>query len=133
MGRRLKKLLKQARNLGKLEAHERHLLRIAAKKLRYMSEFFATLLPDEDAGGRSETVTGHLEKIQKHLGLLQDEVTLRRLLAGLLGETEAERLAAASPVDRKAELRKAVKAVKKLSDAKPFWLKWHKDQKHNQE
>lgn len=131
--RRLKKLLKQARNLGKLEAHERHLLRIAAKKLRYMSEFFATLLPYEDAGGRTETVTGHLEKIQKHLGLLQDEVTLRRLLTGLLGETEAERLAAASPVDRKAELRKAVKAVKKLSDAKPFWLKWRKDQKHNQE
>lgn len=131
--RRLKKLLKQARNLKKLDVDKRHRVRIATKKLRYMGEFFETLLPDADARERYEAVIGQLEKVQKRLGLLQDEVTFRRLLTGLVGPNEAERLAAASPVDRKAELRKAVTAIEKLAAAKPFWLKWQKDQKDNQE
>ena len=133
MARRFKKLLKRARDLKKLGAHKRHRVRIAAKKLRYMGEFFATLLADEQAKESYEKVIGQLEKIQKGLGRLQDEVASRALLAEILGEAKAEQLAAKSPVDRKAELRKATKAVTKLVKATPFWLKWQKDQKHNQE
>jgi inorganic triphosphatase YgiF len=127
LARRLKKLLKTAHDLEKLDAHERHRLRIAAKKLRYMGEFFATLLPDEPARERFESVIRQLEKIQKGLGLLQDEVTFRRLLAELVGEAESKRLAATSPVDSQVELQKAVKAVAKLSEAARFWLEWQDD------
>ncbi|MBL8908988.1 MAG: CHAD domain-containing protein [Rhizobiales bacterium] len=133
LARRLQKLLKRARHLGRLDAHERHRVRIAAKKLRYMGEFFETLLPDGPARKRHETLIRELEKVQKGLGLLQDEVTLRRLLAELVGAAEAERLAAAWPVDRKSELRKAVRAMARLRQVKPFWLKWQKEQKDNQE
>lgn len=133
LARRLKKLLKSARNLEKLDAHERHRVRIAAKKLRYMGEFFESLLADDKARARYQGVIGQLEKVQKHLGLLQDEVTFQRLLGELVGAAEAERLAAVSHVDRKLELRKAVRAMAKLGQAEPFWLQWQKDDRDNQE
>jgi triphosphatase len=133
LARRLKKILDRARRLEKLDPPERHRVRIAVKKLRYMGEFFETLLADDQERQRHETVIRQLEKVQKGLGLLQDEVTFRRLLGELVGETEAERLAATSHVDRKAELRKAVRAMAELRQAKPFWLKWQKDDRDNQE
>ncbi len=133
LARRLKTLLKRASDLEKLDAHKRHGVRIAAKKLRYMGEFFETLLPNEQARERHETVIRQLEKVQKALGLLQDEVTFLRLLTELVGEAEAERLAAASPIDRKAELRKAVKARAKLAKAKPFWVGWQKDERRKRQ
>ena len=133
LARRLKKLLNRSRDLEKRGARKRHRLRIAAKKLRYMGEFFATLVTGEQAKQRHKQVIRQLEKVQKGLGLLQDEVTFRRLLTELVGEAEAERLSATSDVDRKSALRKAVKAMAKLAKAKPFWLKWQKDEKNNQE
>lgn len=133
LARRLKGLLKRARDLETLDAHERHRVRIAAKKLRYMGEFFETVLAGKRAKHRSDQVIRQLEKVQKALGLLQDEVTFKRFLTELVGEAEAGRLVAASPVDHKAELRRAVRAMAKLKETKPFWLRWRKDEKHNQE
>jgi triphosphatase len=42
---RHKKLLKRGRNLAELDDETRHRARIAAKKLRYATEFFASLFP----------------------------------------------------------------------------------------
>ena len=133
LARRLKKLLRQARDLETLGAPKRHRVRIATKKLRYMGEFCETLLADRRSEQRYERVIRQLEKVQKGLGVLQDELTFRRFLGEIVGEAEAQRLAAASHVDRKTELRKAVKAMTKLAKATPFWLKWQKDEKDNQE
>ena len=133
LARRLKKLLRRARDLATLDAPKRHRLRNATKKLRYMGEFCETLLADRRSKQRYERVIRQLGKVQKGLGVLQDELTYRRFLGEIVGEMEAERLAAASAVDRKAELRKAVKAMTKLAKAKPFWLKWQKDERDNQE
>ncbi|MFO0991043.1 MAG: CHAD domain-containing protein [Hyphomicrobiales bacterium] len=126
LAQRFKRLLKRARDLEALDAPERHRVRIAAKKLRYMSEFFETVLAGKEAKRRSDELIRQLEKVQKALGLLQDEVTFSRFLIEIVGEAEAERLVAASPVDHKAELHKALKAMVKLAEIKPFWLEWRK-------
>ena len=44
-GKRAAKIVKKGKKLRELDAEKRHKLRIAAKKLRYGGEFFATLLP----------------------------------------------------------------------------------------
>ena len=98
-----------------------------------MGEFFTTLLTDGEARADFQKVIGQLETVQKRLGRLQDEVAARHLLAELLGQAKAEQLTAKSSVDRKAELRKAANAMAKLAKTKPFWLKWQKDEKDNQE
>ena len=115
-----RRLLKRARDLERLGAHKRHRVRIAAKKLRYMGEFFKTLLTDEEARAGLSEVIGQLEKVQKRLGRLQDEVAFRRLLAELLGKAKAEQLAATSSVDRKAELRKAVQGHGEAGEDEAF-------------
>ena len=134
LARRLKKLLKRARHLEKLDAHKRHRVRIAAKKLRYMGEFFETLLAGKTRkGGASMTVIRQLEKVQKGLGVLQDEVTFRRSSPN----SSARPRPSASPRPRLSTARRSFarpsRAVAKLANAKPFWLKWQKDEKDNQE
>jgi inorganic triphosphatase YgiF len=50
--RRSKKLLKKARRIEELDATQRHKLRIASKKLRYATEFFAALFSRKKRKGR---------------------------------------------------------------------------------
>ncbi len=72
VGRRTRKIIKRARKLERLDAMQRHKLRIAVKKLRYAREFFASLNP----GGR-RTKARHkadraLKALQNALGSLND-------------------------------------------------------------
>ncbi len=83
MRARHRKLLKRGRRLPKLDAQRRHRARIAAKKLRYATEFFASLYPRQ-----------RLRRYRAVLSSLQDDLGWRNDVAvadGLLGALQAER------------------------------------------
>jgi triphosphatase len=81
--RKRERLLQRARRLGKLKGAEQHQARIAAKNLRYASEFFSAFL-EGGKGSRSG-----VRRFQRHLSRLQDELGVRndlRVAEGLLAE-----------------------------------------------
>jgi len=69
-------LLKRGKRLQELDAAGRHRLRIAAKKLRYAAEFFASLFPKRHVRSYVQSLAG----MQDVLGGLNDAATLLRLL-----------------------------------------------------
>jgi len=110
-----RRLRKRGRHLGKLDDHHRHKVRIEAKKLRYASEFFASLWMGRRARARHADFVGALEKLQDHLRALNDRVTAADLLHrhGVDGPDPGK--------GRKKLLRKAEKAFDRLMEVKPFW------------
>jgi CHAD domain-containing protein len=78
--RRHRKLLKLGRGHHALKIEELHEIRIAAKKMRYVAEFFRSLYSRKLA----RRYLGRLSKLQDRLGTLNDAVTGRSLLAELL-------------------------------------------------
>ena len=76
---RLKVAHKKAKHLKKLNAHKRHKLRIALKKLRYTSEFFAPLYGE----GAATDFLKQLSKMQDTLGALNDVAVARQTLTKL--------------------------------------------------
>ena len=74
-----RKLLRDGRAIGELDAEALHRLRLRAKKLRYAGEFFRDLFPASGARGYLTALAG----VQDQLGALNDSVTLRALLARL--------------------------------------------------
>lgn len=83
LGKRHKKLLKLGQNLAELSVPERHALRIAAKKLRYASEFLAHLYPARESHGYLKA----LSELQDTLGVLNDQAVTNRLLEELQENT----------------------------------------------
>lgn len=79
---RRRKLLKRGRRMSRLDAHQRHRARIAAKKLRYATEFFACLYP-EKAVRRFASALG---KLQDDLGWRNDVAVADGLLKTLAQE-----------------------------------------------
>ncbi|MDO9050736.1 MAG: CHAD domain-containing protein [Methylotenera sp.] len=71
-----KLLLRQADNLVYMDSAERHLVRIAAKKMRYAAEFFASLYPAR----KSHEFINNLSKLQDQLGVLNDISITEKLL-----------------------------------------------------
>lgn len=78
-GRR--RLHKRGRKLAGATAHERHRVRIAAKKARYTSEFFASLFPAR----RLRAYMRGLAALQDVLGAINDAAVADRLLVELQG------------------------------------------------
>ncbi|NNG25598.1 CYTH and CHAD domain-containing protein [Telluria aromaticivorans] len=100
------------------EPHQRHRIRIAAKKARYGAEFFRDLLPAKEV----KRYVARLSELQDHLGLLNDFAVAGQLLPelqkgnGELGRQAAYArgyLVAASEADS-SELAASLKAVAKL-------------------
>jgi triphosphatase len=134
-----KTLTKRARKLDarltrfeRLDAHQRHQLRIAVKKLHYGTEFFAPLFPKRK--GRRERYLTLLKELQGQLGALNDIHTHEAMAGELVhthrvGEDEPQpRAAFAMGLVRgieQAHARKlaaaAQKTCKKLARARPFW------------
>jgi len=115
LDRHRRRLKKRGQGLAELGDHDRHLARIEAKKLRYATEFFACLWPSRRARARHEAFLGALEKLQDHLGVLNDVAVAAALL---------ERHGIAAPKGGQGvgkRLRKAEKAFDKLMMVKPFW------------
>jgi CHAD domain-containing protein len=72
IARRRKRLLKKADHLVKLPPDARHKVRIAGKKLRYMTEFLQPLAKGKDQRREHRRFVKQLEKMQTSLGTLHD-------------------------------------------------------------
>ncbi|HLY05174.1 MAG TPA: CHAD domain-containing protein [Rhizomicrobium sp.] len=130
--KRRKKIVKKSRKADELDALGRHKLRIAVKKLRYSTEFFASLFAGNKQKSARERIEDLLKTLQDALGTLNDiamhdkfadqmvrggkrtKNDLQKTYAmGLLSGSE-HRLAGAC-------IAKAKKTGEKLAAAKPFW------------
>lgn len=69
---RRRKVVKKTRKLKRLSVPERHKLRIAVKKLRYATEFFAGLFDGRKSGKARKRFSKHLKELQNTLGKLND-------------------------------------------------------------
>jgi triphosphatase len=132
--RRFRKLRKGARHLAKADAETRHEIRIAAKKLRYMSEFFDNLVTGGKRRARYKKFVGSLEKIQTALGEMQDNEAraqfLQTLVTHMAVDEPASRAAitafaagvftAVEQPKEKKLLRSAKKAFAGIVGMKPF-------------
>lgn len=76
LGRRHEKLIKIGKRLAHGTPEERHQVRIAAKKARYATEFFRSLLP----AGRVKRYVRRLAALQDAFGSLNDAAVADRLL-----------------------------------------------------
>ncbi len=124
-------LLQAPRDLGRLDPQARHALRIKAKKLRYMAQFFTGVSGVADRAKLKLLLT-RLDKLQSSLGELHDEearrgvadaeISLWRSATG--SAAPASRAAPDRPaaaIDAEAEcLRKAIRAYAGLARDDPF-------------
>jgi CHAD domain-containing protein len=85
-GERLAYHSRRARKLAEshatLSPEDRHRLRIAFKKLRYTTEFFAPLLPEK----RLAAYLAVLGRLQDELGLINDHITAQTLIKDVLAK-----------------------------------------------
>ena len=81
LGKRQRKALQLGRDFRDLAARERHRLRIALKKLRYATEFFAALYPKK----RTKPYLAALKDLQDRLGHLNDVAVAEQLIGTLIG------------------------------------------------
>lgn len=120
LDRRWRNLRKEGSRYARLDAGERHALRLQAKKLRYAAEMFVPM-----AGRRGQTFMTAMAGLQDRLGLANDAVVARQLLAALAGEQpalafEAGRLAGAVAAVA-AEHSRADPRLGRSLKVKPFW------------
>ncbi|MBF9197111.1 CYTH and CHAD domain-containing protein [Microvirga terrestris] len=117
LSRRFKRIRKLAKHLRDVGDEERHELRIRIKKLRYGTEFFASLFTSGKAQKRRKTFSSLLEELQESLGELND-LAVGGSLALYLPEVPPKRL----KQQREKLLDKSETALAALSTADPFWL-----------
>lgn len=110
-----KLLRRRGKGLAALDDGQRHKARIAAKKLRYASQFFESLFPGKKARRRYELFRAAIEALQEQLGDLNDLVVRPQILAQL--GIDAEPLGP----NRTKLLRRAEDTLGALLEAKPFW------------
>ena len=128
--RHRRKIRKKGQALAELDGQSRHKLRIQVKKLRYATEFFATLFAGKRASKQRQKFLSALAALQHALGDLNDIAVhehvitalgaerrrmspKRAFAAGLLTGRESARLDTA--------MAAATEAFAELKDAKPFW------------
>ncbi|HET6969229.1 MAG TPA: CHAD domain-containing protein [Ornithinibacter sp.] len=120
--RRWRRVVRHADHLTELSPHERHRVRIEAKKLRYGCEFFESLYAGDAPRVVTETgvvLTGPLayawqvEHVQTALGALNDHHTADLRLRSVGSQ--------APGVDEEALLDTGAAAVRALAAVPPFW------------
>lgn len=128
LDRRRRAVKKKGRKLEALDESARHQVRIAAKKLRYASEFFGSLTKGAKARHRQAKFVARLETLQDCLGALNDILTGR-----VLAQRLSERFREDGPIFAAGQgaggqdgredslVTAAAKAHAKFVDAKPFW------------
>jgi inorganic triphosphatase YgiF len=124
-----RKLKKRGRHLARLDDEERHRARIAGKKLRYGSEFFASLFSDKKSRARHAAFVAALEHLQEELGDLNDIVAARALvdrigakLGSEASRDELIRLANRAPdAEKQKHLAAGGAAYQALFKEGPFW------------
>ena len=118
------RVMTKGRSLGRLDSRELHRLRIAIKKFRYASDFFATLYDDNAA----RAALKRLSRLQDILGAMNDAATVANLAARGFGgrpgpaAREAKGLLLGWSRGRAATLRRELKgAWKEFRGAEQFW------------
>lgn len=130
--KRLSKLVKRGEDLADLDAGARHKIRIEAKKLRYMAEFFGSARGVAKQPKQYKAMITCCEMLQESLGAIRDQEALdaflRRELQPHKGlEASREPACAHRPGHRlrlqtanDMELTRAVKAYSELAAVNPF-------------
>ncbi|MDQ6704201.1 MAG: CHAD domain-containing protein [Pseudomonadota bacterium] len=126
------KLVKQGAGLAKLASPAHHQIRIEAKKLRYMAEFFVDIPGVAKDHKRLKELIDCCEKLQAALGAIRDEEAMAEFMENevWMGAEAANGLAKtailpAGPPARSRrgtakELQKAVRSYSKLATIEPF-------------
>jgi CHAD domain-containing protein len=113
-----RKLRADPDDLLEMTPDERHQLRIAAKRLRYATDFFSSLF----ANGPTRRYTERLAALQDALGKLNDQAVALQL-TDKLAISPRTQAAIRRGLQKQGEilLRDAVQAHKLLMGSKPFW------------
>jgi triphosphatase len=125
LDRRTKKMRKKLRLVDSFDAGQRHKLRIAAKKLRYCTEFFAALFSTRHQQVRQKKFSKILKAIQSDLGRLNDIAVHGQLASRALDGKEASvafaLLAQREQAQVRPLLRAAAKAGARFEHLPRFW------------
>ena len=119
------KVLKRGRNFKSLAVEERHRVRLAVKKLRYIADFLLPLYGDRKSTRR---YSDRLTDLQKDLGSYNDMATTATLLARLSAEASGSSIAAAAITGWQAHAMLGAEghvrhAWSDFVKAKPPWLR----------
>jgi len=114
-----RRMRRRARNLAQADAPKRHRLRIAAKRMRYATEFFESLYPARQV----RPFIKSLAALQDALGKLNDAAVARKLLRDLAQRQPAQALGAgfvcgllfAREEDARGKLCKRWKALRRVA------------------
>jgi len=119
--KRARRLAKAGENLAHASIEARHATRIAAKKLRYATEFFATLFPRR----RTKAYRDALAKLQDALGAFNDAAVASRVAGVLAGPTAPATVAIeAWSAARTEYCADAIDtAWARYAKARPFWTR----------
>ena len=117
---RFRRRIKQAGPLEDLDDDGRHRVRIAAKKLRYASEYFGPLFKGRKAGRRHDAISSALDRLQDRLGKLNDLAAVPALLRQI-GLADADIPAITDEEKRTTLIAEAAEARTAMLDAKRFW------------
>lgn len=115
-----RRIKRKGRDLASLDDDARHMVRKDAKKLRYATEFFASLFERKRERRRHKRFLARLEALQDRLGMLNDLVAAPAVLAkaGLSDDAVVELPGYGS---KKKLLDRAEAAHEDLIDTKIFW------------
>jgi CHAD domain-containing protein len=132
LARRTKRTMKKAKKIQQLDTQQRHKLRIAAKKLRYASDFFGRLFAGRTAKKRLTGFKARLTDLQDCLGALNDIKVHQNLAPKLApgkprGKAPRAQAFAIGVVSGREQsgieplLNAAEKDARKFLHARPFW------------
>jgi len=120
LNRLRRKVKKRGHNLRDLSVAERHKLRIAAKRLRYATEFFAATFTGKKSAKRREESLAALKTLQDSLGVLNDIATREIMIAAGEGALLPQLLSAAPDVEEE-QLKESKRAYARFAKVKAFW------------
>ncbi len=123
LAKRRKQIRKEGKNLRELSAGARHELRIKAKKLRYMTEFFVGVFPGHGRAKRREAALTSVKELQDTLGRLNDIAVRKEELASKGDGLSAHAAAMLEAEEAKTDklLDQARGAYADFSAVKGFW------------
>ena len=118
LARRRRKLLRYGERLAQATAEDRHAVRIAAKKLRYATEFFADLFGKK----RARAYRAALMQLQDTLGALNDASVAARVAREIAGPASTTAATLQGWVAAQSVQADALAAAwRDFSRCKPFW------------
>jgi inorganic triphosphatase YgiF len=130
--RRTRKARRKAKRAGEVDAHARHRLRIAIKKLRYALYFFETLYSHDGSAKALSRYKKYLKDLQDNLGALNDIAVHQKLAARLaagsggpkpeLVSFAAGMIAGCERSEIRPILAEVTKTAHRLRRAKRFWI-----------